>query len=288
MDIGLHFMNFTVDGGEGAIADAFTDAAIAADEHGFDRLTVMDHWFQMDRFAPAVEPMLEAYTALGYAAGITKRLQLGALVTGVTYRWPALLVKTATTLDVLSRGRTFFGIGAAWYEREHLGLGVPYPAISERFARLEELIQIAHQMWSDDDGAFSGPFTTLAETICHPAPPRGRIPILIGGGGERKTLRLVAQYANEANLFAATPRELTHKLQVLHAHCADVGRDPAEIRITLLAGGDPLDDSTAFIESMKPLADLGASQVQVRNPVVDVAAWVARVGEEIVPRLAAL
>jgi len=288
MDIGLHFMNFSVEGGAAAIPDAFVEAAIAADEHGLDRLTVMDHWFQMERFAPATEPMLEAYTALGVAAGVTRRIRLGTLVTGVTYRWPALLVKTATTLDVLSRGRAFFGIGAAWYEREHLGLGVPYPPIGERFERLEELIAIARQMWSDDDGPFSGPFTSLAETICRPAPPRGRIPILIGGGGERKTLRLVAQYADEANLLADDPELLAPKIAVLRAHCADVGRDPDEIRVTILAGGDPVADPIEFVERMKPLADLGATQVQVRNPTKDVGAWVARLGEEIVPRLASL
>ena len=288
MEIGLHFMNFSVEGGADAIPDAFAAAAIAADEHGLDRLTVMDHWFQMERFAPATEPMLEAYTALGFAAGLTKRIKLGALVTGVTYRWPALLVKTATTLDVLSRGRSFFGIGAAWYEREHVGLGVPYPPIAERFQRLEELIEIAQQMWSEDDGPFAGEFTTLAETICRPAPPRGRIPILIGGGGERKTLRLVARYADEANLFADDPEVLAHKLDVLRGHCADVGRDPDEIRITVLAGGDPVADPIAFVERMKPLADLGATQVQVRNPTIKVAEWVARLGEEVVPKLGSL
>jgi len=288
MEIGLHFMNFSVEGGADAIPDAFAAAAIAADEHGLDRLTVMDHWFQMERFAPATEPMLEAYTALGFAAGLTKRIKLGALVTGVTYRWPALLVKTATTLDVLSRGRSFFGIGAAWYEREHVGLGVPYPPIAERFQRLEELIEIAQQMWSQDDGPFAGEFTTLAETICRPAPPRGRIPILIGGGGERKTLRLVARYADEANLFADDPEVLAHKLDVLRGHCADVGRDPDEIRITVLAGGDPVADPIAFVERMKPLADLGATQVQVRNPTSKVAEWVARLGEEVVPKLGSL
>ncbi|HWK20477.1 MAG TPA: LLM class F420-dependent oxidoreductase [Microbacteriaceae bacterium] len=288
MEIGLHFMNFSVEGGADAIPDAFAAAAIAADEHGLDRLTVMDHWFQMERFAPATEPMLEAYTALGFAAGLTKRIKLGALVTGVTYRWPALLVKTATTLDVLSRGRSFFGIGAAWYEREHVGLGVPYPPIAERFQRLEELIEIAQQMWSQDDGPFAGEFTTLAETICRPAPPRGRIPILIGGGGERKTLRLVARYADEANLFADEPEVLAHKLDVLRGHCADVGRDPDEIRITVLAGGDPVADPIAFVERMKPLADLGATQVQVRNPTSKVAEWVARLGEEVVPKLGSL
>lgn len=288
MDIGVHYMDFTLPGGEPAITESLTRTALAAEANGFDRMTVMDHWFQMDRFAPATEPMLEAYTTLGYLAGITSRIRLGVLVTGVTYRYPALLVKTATTLDVLSGGRTFFGVGAAWYEREHLGLGVPYPPLGERFERLEELLRIAQQMASTDDGPFEGPFTTLAETICHPAPVHGRIPILIGGSGERKTLRLVAQYGDEANLFADAPEAVAHKIEVLRQHCADLGRDPAEIRLTTLAFADPAADPTAFVEQMKPLADLGVTQVQVRNPTSDPAGWAAKVGDEVVPRLAAL
>jgi len=288
MEIGVHYMNFSVAGGEPAIPDAFAETALAAEANGFDRLTVMDHWFQMDRFAPATEPMLEAYTALGVAAGLTSRLRLGTLVTGVTYRWPALLVKTATTLDVLSRGRAFFGVGAAWYEREHRGLGVPYPPLGERFERLEELLRIANQMWSSNDGAFVGPFTTLAETICRPAPPRGRLPVLIGGNGEQKTLRLVAQYADESNLLGDDPGVIEQKIAVLRAHCAEIGRDPSEIRVTALASTDPAADPDAFVERMKPLADLGVSQIQVRNPTAQASAWAARVGEAVVPRLAAL
>ena len=275
MDIGVHVMNFSLSGGETAIADTVAELAVAVEEHGFDRLTVMDHWFQMERFAPPTEPMLEAYTTLGFVAGLTRRLRLGALVTGVTYRYPALLVKVATTLDVLSGGRAFFGVG-------------PYPPLGERFARLEELIRIAGQMWSDDDGPFSGPFTELAETICRPAPPRGRMPILVGGNGERKTLRLVAQYADEANIFAEAPEVVAHKIEVLRAHCADLGRDPAEIRITALAFDDPAADPDAFVERMRPLADLGVTQVQVRNPVERATEWAARLGERVVPRLAAL
>jgi len=288
MDIGVHFMNFTLPGGEETIAEAFTETAVAADQNGFDRLTVMDHWFQMDRFAPAEEPMLEAYTALGYAAGVTKRLRLGVLVTGIMYRYPGLLVKTATTLDVLAGGRTFFGLGAAWYEREHLGLGVPYPPLRERFARLEELILIANQMWSDDDGAFNGEFSSLAETICHPAPVNGRIPILIGGNGEKKTLRLVAQYADECNIFADEPAVVAHKIEVLRAHCADLGRDPSEVRITALAFDDPAADPAGFVERMKPLADLGITQVQVRNPVAHGSEWAAKVGDDVIPALSGL
>ena len=170
-------------------------------------MSFMDHFFQMDWMAPAEDPMLEGYTALGFVAGRTERLRLRLLVTGVTYRHPGLLAKTVTTLDVVSGGRAELGIGAAWYEREHRGLGVPFPPIAERFERLEEAIQICLQMWSDDNGPYEGKHYQLAETLCRPMPvssPRPRI--LIGGGGERKTLRLVAQYADACNLFGDAAR----------------------------------------------------------------------------------
>jgi F420-dependent oxidoreductase-like protein len=194
----------------------------------------MDHFFQMDWMAPAEDPMLEGYTALGFVAGRTERLRLRLLVTGVTYRHPGLLAKTVTTLDVVSGGRAELGIGAAWYEREHRGLGVPFPPVAERFERLEEAIQICFQMWSDDNGAFAGRHYQLEETLCRPMPvstPRPRL--LIGGGGERKTLRLVAQYADACNLMG-DPAEVAHKLDVLRRHCDAVGRDPSEIEVTAM------------------------------------------------------
>jgi F420-dependent oxidoreductase-like protein len=166
----------------------------------------MDHWFQMEAFATSQDPMLEGYTSLGFLAGQTRVMKLSLLVTGVTYRHPGLLAKIVTTLDILSGGRAQLGIGAAWYEREHKGLGVPFPPLSERFERLEEVLQICLQMWSDDDGPYQGRYYELAETICSPRPiqkPRPRI--LVGGSGERKTLRLVAQYADACNLFAVEP-----------------------------------------------------------------------------------
>ena len=167
----------------------------------------MDHWFQMEQMAPATDPMLEGYTSLGFVAGHTETMTLGLLVTGVTYRHPGLLAKIVATLDVLSGGRAQLGIGAAWYEREHRGLGVPYPPVAERFERLEETLQICRQMWSDDDGPFEGRHYQLAETICSPRPiSQPHPPILIGGSGERKTLRLVARYADACNLFAVEPR----------------------------------------------------------------------------------
>jgi F420-dependent oxidoreductase-like protein len=168
----------------------------------------------MEQRAPATDPMLEGYTSLGFIAAHTKRLKLGLLVTGVTYRYPGLLAKTVATLDVLSEGRAFLGIGAAWYEREHLALGVPYPPISTRFEMLEEAIQICEQMWSDDEGPYNGKHYQLAETICRPRPIQApRPPILIGGSGEQKTLRLVAQYADACNLFDLGEDVIAHKLE---------------------------------------------------------------------------
>src|ERR1700722_2202165 len=181
----------------------------------------------MENFSTAQDPMLEGYTSLGFLAAKTERIKLGRLGTGVSYRPPGLLAKIVTTLDVVSGGRAQLGIGAAWYEREHLGLGVPFPPLGERFERLEEALRICLQMWSDDDGPFEGTHYQLAETLCSPAPvssPRPRI--LIGGGGERKTLRLVAGYADACNLFATSPAGVKHKLDVLAEHCEAAGRDP--------------------------------------------------------------
>ncbi len=249
----------------------------------------MDHYFQMEEFADRHEPMLEGYTALGFLAGRTERIRLGLLVTGVTYRHPGLLAKIVTTLDVVSGGRAQLGIGAAWYEREHLGYGVPFPPVSERFERLEETLQICHQMWSDDDGPFEGTYYRLAETICSPKPvssPRPRI--LVGGSGERKTLRLVARYADACNLFAAEPSEVARKLEVLERHCAEADRDPSEIQRTILTMADPLTDVDGFLASMERFAGLGIGLVEVTPLVEDPVAWAGRLGEQVVPRLAGL
>jgi F420-dependent oxidoreductase-like protein len=234
MHLDLHVTRFDWAGGPGQIAPGLAHLARTAEGVGVRALSVMDHFFQMDMVAPGEDPMLECYTTLGFLAGVTERLRLRVLVTGVTYRHPGLLAKCMTTLDVLSQGRAELGIGAAWYEREHLGLGVPFPPLKERFERLEEALQICLQMWSDNNGPYHGKHYRLAETLCSPPPvsaPRPRI--MIGGGGEKKTLRLVAQYADACNFFG-TPEVVAHKVDVLRRHCDALGRDIGEIEVTAL------------------------------------------------------
>jgi F420-dependent oxidoreductase-like protein len=287
MQTGFHFWNYSVPGAPAALPSVIADTARAAEAGGFAQFTVMDHWFQMERVAPATEPMLEAYTTLGFVAANTERMRLGPLVVGVTYRHPGLLVKTATTLDVLSGGRSMLGIGAAWYEREHHALGVPYPAISERFERLEETLRIAQQMWSDDDGPFEGAHYRLGETIGEPRPVQTPPPIMIGGRGEKKTLRLAAQYAQIVNLTTADPEEVAHLLDVLRAHCDRVGTDYDAIEKTVIASSrDPFEP--AFLADMEKLAALGITMtvLGVRQP--DPVAWVTRLSDQVVPALAAL
>lgn len=258
----MHQIAFTVPDGPRGIAPELARLASAAEDAGVSHLSVMDHYFQMESIFPATDPMLEGYTTLGFFAAHTKTPRLRLLVTGVTYRHPGLLAKIVSTLDVLSQGRAELGVGAAWYEREHRGLGVPYPSTAERFERLEETLQICLQMWDqDNDGPYEGKHYQLAETLCHPA-PISKPPILIGGGGEKKTLRLVAKYADACNLFGG-PDEIAHKLDVLRRHCDDVGRDYDEIEKTGNLGG-PITDSTAA--ELEAYAKLGVTTVVVMPP----------------------
>jgi F420-dependent oxidoreductase-like protein len=289
LKLGVHFIDFTLPGEPETLAATLSAAARTADEAGCDVFTLMDHWFQMEHFRTSEDPMLEGYTSLGFVAGQTQRIRLSLLVTGVTYRHPGLLAKTVTTLDVLSGGRAQLGIGAAWYEREHRALGVPFPPLAERFERLEETLQICRQMWSDDDGPFEGRHYQLAETICHPRSiQRPRPRILVGGSGERKTLRLVAQYADACNLIAADPDSVRHELRVLDEHCAAVGRDSAEIHRTILARGslDPLGAPDAFLSAMEAYADMGVDLVEVVPSAPDPAGFVEDLCAKVLPRLA--
>ena len=289
MEIGIHFMNFTLSGGPEAIRTHVSDTAEAAEAAGCTMFTCMDHYFQMEGFSRAEDPMLEGYTTLGYVAARTEKMTLGLLVTGVSYRYPGLLAKIVTTLDVLSGGRALLGIGAAWYEREHVGLGVPFYPIAERLERLEETLQICLQIWSDDNGPYEGRHYQLAETLnVPPSVQRPHPQILIGGGGERKLMRLVAQYADANNLFPSSPEEVQHKLDVLARHCEDVGRDRSEIRNTTISQIGPTTDVDEFVTSMEPYARLGFEHVQVALLGPEPALVVERVVAPIVPRLAAL
>ena len=235
MKLGLQLPYFTWPGGPPALGGKLAEIARSAEGAGYDSIWVMDHFFQIPMAGPAEWDMLEAYTALGYLAGQTSRVRLGALVTGVTYRHPGILAKQVSTLDVLSGGRAYLGIGAAWYEREHLGLGVPFPPLKERFQRLEEALRIVKQMWSGEVAPFEGKHYQLAETLNVPMPiSKPHPPILIGGSGEKKTLRLVAKYANACNLFAESPSAVARKLAILREHCDAVGRNYDEIEKTII------------------------------------------------------
>lgn len=299
MNIGLQVPNFTWPGGPVGIPSKLAEIARTTDEAGFTSLWVMDHFFQIgsrDRamgLGPAEDEMLEGYSTLAYLAGLTKKVKLGTLVTGVIYRHPGILVKTVTTLDVLSGGRAYLGIGAAWNEREATGLGVPFPPVAERFQRLEETLQIAKHMWSEDNGSYTGRHYQLAETLNSPQPvSKPHPPILIGGTGEKKTLRLVAQYADACNLFARMGIDgLRAKLDVLKRHCDTVKRDYNEIEKTTLgtvhlATGQM--SATEVIEQCRALAGLGIQQAIFNMPNVHEIAPLETFGREIIPVVQAL
>ncbi|WP_109523838.1 MULTISPECIES: LLM class F420-dependent oxidoreductase [Nocardia] len=277
MELGIHVPIFDIDGGTAAIAGELARVGVAAEAAGATWLSFMDHFFQIEPTGlPAEANMLEGYTTLGFLAAHTSTIELGLLVTGVTYRHPGLLAKTVTTLDVLSGGRAALGIGAAWFEREHLGLGVPYPPISERFERLEEALRICAQMWDpQNNGPFEGTHYQLAETLCAPQPLH-RPTVLIGGSGERKTLRLVARYGDACNLFGSSPAEVEHKLDVLRRHCDDVGRDYETIRKTILANNPRPTPETRdeFVRAMADYAKLGIHSAIVTPTTGAPAAWI--------------
>ena len=240
MKIGLQVPSFTWPGGPNQMAPLLARIGQAADQAGFASLWVMDHFFQIEMLGKPDEPMLEGYSALNFLAAVTKRVRLGTLVSGVVYRHPGILVKTVTALDVLSGGRAYFGIGAAWNEREAVGLGVPFPPRKERFERLEESLQIALRMWSGETTAYKGKHYRLEEPLNSPQPlSKPHPPILVGGAGEKKTLRLVAKYADACNLYAFDGAEAVRaKLEVLRRHCEEIGRPFHDIERTALGGID--------------------------------------------------
>ncbi|MEZ0339306.1 LLM class F420-dependent oxidoreductase [Mycobacterium sp. pV006] len=288
MDLGFHVPVFDIDGGTTAIAGELARVGQAAEAAGATWLSFMDHFFQIEPTGlPAEANMLEGYTTLSFLAAHTTTIDLGLLVTGVTYRHPGVLAKTVTTVDVLSGGRAVLGVGAAWFEREHRGLGVPFPPLAERFERLEETLQICAQMWDpNNDGPYEGKHYQLAETLCSPQ-PISRPRVLIGGGGERKTLRLVAQYGDACNLFATSPDEVAHKLDVLRRHCDDVDRDFDDIQVTVLAG-QPRPDSGGideFVRSMADYAKIGVHAAYVMPPGGAPAAWIDAIAPAV-PQLA--
>ena len=285
MDLGLHLASFTWSGGSTTFVDDLVRTARTAEQVGFTKLSVMDHVWQIGPVGPKEQEMLEAYTALGFLAAVTERIELLTWVTAAVYREPGLLAKEVTTLDVLSKGRAWLGIGAAWNEEECVGLGLPIPATAERFERLEETLQICLQMWSDSIEPYEGKHYRLGSTLNSPqSVQRPHPPILIGGGGEKKTLRMVAQYAQACNLFDSP--DLAHKLDVLKRHCDDLGRDYDEIAKTVMGPVDPGPDGEnvdATLEHLSDLAALGVSHVHMRVLDGSRTDWLELVGERIIP-----
>lgn len=293
MRIGLQLPSFTWPGGPAQIADRLRSIARAAEQAGFHSLWVMDHFFQLPPetgWDGPDQPMLEAYTTLGFLAASTRRVRLGAMVTGVVYRHPGLLVKTATTLDVLAMGRAYLGIGAGWYEREARGLGVPWPPRGERFERLEETLRIARLMWSGTVEPFDGRHYRLAEPLSNPAPvARPHPPIMIGGNGERRTLRLVAQYGDACNLLVPDPGESRRKLAVLREHCEALGRDydtvekTALVEVDLRPGGM---GARGVIDRLLGQREEGIEHVIVNMPNAEELTPLEAFGGQIIPALA--
>jgi len=293
MKIGLDIADFTWPAGPAKIGSTLGDIARTADEVGFDSIWVMDHFWQIRMNGPEHHEMLEGYSALSYIAAVTKRAKLGTMVTGVVYHHPGILAKTVTTLDVLSGGRAWLGIGAAWNEAESRGLGIPFPPIKERFERLEETLQICQQMWEGKRGSekpFRSEHYQLERPLNSPQSlTRPHPPILIGGGGEKKTLRLVAQYADACNLFP-TP-EIPRKLDILREHCQAVGRNYEDIEKTSLFTfdlGDNGENLGKVIGGLKWLAGMGIQTVIGHVPKMYETKRLEAIGEKLIPAVADL
>ena len=290
MQIGLQIPLFTTPGGPATLGEDLATVARTADEVGFEYLAVMDHFFQIGVVGPPELEMLEAYTTLGFLAAHTSRVQLLTVMTGVIYRHPGILAKTITTLDVLSGGRAWLGIGAAWNEEESRGLGIPFPPVAERFERMEETLQICLQMWRDDESPYRGRHYQLERPLNSPqALSSPHPPILIGGSGERKTLRLVARYAQACNLFPSP--EVARKLDVLRAHCDAEGRDYDDITKTcyfLFDVGEKGEKAAEVVDQLGGLAELGF-QAAIGGVIGtwDVTA-LEIIGSEVIPAVADL
>jgi len=291
--LGLQIPYFTWPGGPPDVARKLGEIVRSAEAAGYDSIWVMDHHFQIPMVGPAEMDMLEAYTTLGFIAGQTSRVGLGTMITGVTYRHPGILIKEVTTLDVLSGGRAWLGVGAAWFEREHLGLGVPFPPLKERFERLEEALQIANQMWSDDNnGPYEGKHYRLAETINVPqALQKPRPRIMIGGGGEKKTLRLVAKYADACNIPGMDPGAVQHKLDILRQHCEREGRNYDDIEktvITVMNVGRDGSQAGELVEQLGLLREAGAQAALGALIGVENITPIEAMGKHVIPRAARL
>ncbi len=310
MKIGLQIPRFDWPGSPGNIGPKLIEIGKAADSSGFSSLWVMDHFFQVSAgYGPPEAPMLEGYATMSYLAAVTERIKLGLMVTGNFYRHPGILIKTVTTLDVLSGGRAYLGIGAGWYERESKGLGVPFPqSIRERLDRLEETLQIAKHMWRGNRSPFEGKYYRLEEPINSPQPlSQPHPPILIGGGGEKRTLRLVAKYGDACNLHLGTPlkgyapwlnevyqnREevLTRKLDKLKEHCDKVGRSFEEIERTVLGAIKISPDAMStkeLVELCKELEEIGFQHVIFNMPNTHEIKPIEIIGREVIPQIAGI
>jgi F420-dependent oxidoreductase-like protein len=285
--LGVHVASYAVPGGSPALAGVLRDLGRACDDADVDVLSLVDHFFGLPWLGPVDAPVLEGYTTLGYLAAHTERVALQLLVTGVTYRYPGILAKVVSTLDVLSGGRAALGIGAGWYEEEHRGLGVPFPPLRDRFELLEEALQVIRQMWSEEDGSYTGRHYRLARTLSSPQPLH-RVPVMVGGVGERTALRLVARYADACNLFAGGDSGVDFvagKLAVLREHCDREGTSYDEIRKTILWTPD-LDPSrpAELLATMEAMAAVGVEEVHV-VPGEDPVGFVRALGTHVVPRL---
>ena len=306
MKLGLQIPSFTFPTAPQELGPKLTEIAKAAEDAGFDSVWVPDHFFQVPVVGPVEHDMLEAYTTLGYIAGRTSRVSLGTMVTGVTFRNPGILIKQVSTLDVLSGGRAWLGIGAAWFDREHEGLGIDFPPLKERFERLEEALQIAHQMWDpDNNGRYDGNHYQLAETLnVPPSLSRPRPRILVGGSGEKKTLRLVAKYGDACNIFAMQTVDFVRKifvmqgidfvrqrLDVLRGHCEREGRnyDDVEKTVFIIFNVGPNGEETGrLVEQLKELSDAGAQAVIGALVGVENITPIQAIGRDVIPQVGGL